>query len=64
MKQTSTLDNACGIIACLHAIFNNQDKVPVESDSILGKYLQDAQNKSPAERATALESNDGFKNKH
>ena len=42
MKQTSTLDNACGIIACLHAIFNNQDKVPVESDSILGKYLKDA----------------------
>ena len=64
MKQTKTLDNACGIIACLHAIFNNQDKVPVEADSILGKYFQDVQNMSPEERATALESNEGFKSKH
>ena len=64
MKQTGALDNACGIIACIHAIFNNQDKVSVEADSILGKYLQDVQNKSPEERATALESNEGFKSKH
>ena len=47
MKQTGALDNACGIIACIHAIFNNQEKVSVEADSILGKYLQDVQNKSP-----------------
>ncbi len=64
MKQTGTLDNACGIIACIHSIFNNQDKVSFEPDSILGKYFQDVQNKSPEERATALELNEGFKNKH
>ena len=23
MKQTNTLDNACGVIACIHAILNN-----------------------------------------
>ena len=23
MKQTSVLDNACGVIACIHAILNN-----------------------------------------
>ena len=23
MKQTSKLDNACGVIACLHTIYNN-----------------------------------------
>mmetsp|Transcript_13326 Transcript_13326/g.13110 ORF Transcript_13326/g.13110 Transcript_13326/m.13110 type:complete len:111 (-) Transcript_13326:292-624(-) len=27
MKQTGTLDNACGIIACIHAIFNNMGLV-------------------------------------
>ena len=30
MKQTSRLDNACGIIACLHAVYNNLDKVSIE----------------------------------
>lgn len=64
MKQTGTLDNACGIIACLHAIFNNPNQVEIEVDSILGKYLSDVQNKTPAERATALENNEGFKTKH
>jgi hypothetical protein len=23
MKQTKELDNACGVIACIHSIFNN-----------------------------------------
>ena len=29
MKQSGTLDNACGIIACIHAILNNisEDKI-------------------------------------
>ena len=27
MKQTGNLDNACGIIACLHAIYNNPTSI-------------------------------------
>lgn len=27
MKQTSKLDNACGVIACLHSIYNNQSHI-------------------------------------
>jgi len=38
MKQTSTLDNACGIIACIHAVFNNPDFVAVEENSILDEF--------------------------
>ena len=29
MKQTKKLDCACGIIACLHSVLNNLDKVAV-----------------------------------
>ena len=36
MKQSGTLDNACGIIACIHAAFNTG--VAIEADSILGRY--------------------------
>jgi len=38
MKQSGTLDNACGIIACLHAALNNLDKIELNNDSILGKF--------------------------
>ena len=38
MKQTGTLDNACGIIACLHAAINKSDQVTFMPDSILDKF--------------------------
>ena len=38
MKQSGTLDNACGIIACLHASLNRLDKIDLTPDSILDKY--------------------------
>ena len=38
MKQTGKLDNACGIIACLHAVLNNLDHVTLQPDSILDKF--------------------------
>jgi len=39
MDQTGTLDNACGVIACLHAIFNNlgDDKV-ILKDGVLKNF--------------------------
>jgi hypothetical protein len=37
MKQTNVLDNACGIIACLHSVMN-QDAVALEPDSVLANF--------------------------
>ena len=42
MKQTGTLDNACGIIACLHATLNNLEQVQITAGSVLDNYLQKA----------------------
>ena len=63
MKQTTELDNACGIIACLHTIYNNDD-VKIEDDSILGKYKASCESKTPMEKALILEKSDGFKKEH
>jgi ubiquitin carboxyl-terminal hydrolase L3 len=56
MDQTSKLDNACGVIACLHSIFNNS-QVVIAQDSALGKYLASVTGKTSAEKATILEVN-------
>ncbi len=55
MDQTHQLDNACGVIACLHSIFNSD--IELSSDSVLGKVLAETQNKSSAERASIIEAN-------
>ena len=38
MKQTKVLDNACGVIACLHAILNNVNKVGITQEGILDTF--------------------------
>lgn len=63
MHQSKVLDNACGIIACLHAVFNSP-VVSVDSSSVLGKYRQSTENSSPAETCTALEKNTEFQQIH
>ena len=60
MKQTGKLDNACGVIACIHSIFNNLDSFQLKPDSILDKFYKAAKPITPAERATALEENKDF----
>jgi hypothetical protein len=42
MKQTKKLDNACGLIACLHGIYNNLDKIELIPESILDRYFKSA----------------------
>ena len=64
MKQTGTLDNACGIIACIHAALNNTGKFQVADDTVLGKFSEACKEKTPEERATALENNEEFKEEH
>uniref|UniRef100_A0A7S4J079 Ubiquitin carboxyl-terminal hydrolase n=1 Tax=Odontella aurita TaxID=265563 RepID=A0A7S4J079_9STRA len=63
MDQTGSLDNACGIIACLHAIFNNSDSMLV-ADSVLENFLVSTKSQTPAERCKSLEKNNDFKNIH
>ena len=64
MKQTGTLDNACGVIACLHAIFNNMEMICLEEDKTLANYWKGVQGKTPEERASILEGFTSFQQKH
>merc|ERR1719265_501667 len=64
MKQTGVLDNACGIIACLHSVLNNLETVTVKPDTILNKYWNSAMNEDPAKRAALLEANEEFQKLH
>jgi ubiquitin carboxyl-terminal hydrolase L3 len=56
MDQTSKLDNACGVIACLHSIFNSA-QIEIAPDTALGKYLASVVGKTSAEKASYLEVN-------
>ena len=40
MSQSGVLDNACGVIACIHSIFNNvgAGKIVLAPDSLLAKH--------------------------
>jgi ubiquitin carboxyl-terminal hydrolase L3 len=60
MNQTGTLDNACGIIACLHAAFN-VETVTFNDNSILSRFKDLTANQSPEDRATTLMEFDDFK---
>lgn len=62
MNQSGTLDNACGIIACLHASLNAP--VDILPDSVLDKFQKENADKTPAERCMSLEENNGFKDIH
>jgi ubiquitin carboxyl-terminal hydrolase L3 len=65
MKQTDKLDNACGIIACLHALYNNPAVVSDLADgSILANHLTSVLGLSPEARAAALESNTAMQAVH
>lgn len=65
MKQTGTLDNACGIIACLHAIFNVKEvEAELDAGSILATFKEQVKTQTPAEKATSLENANEFKQVH
>jgi len=65
MKQTNSLDNACGVIACIHAALNTTDVVAtLPPESILGRFASETKDSSPMERCIALENNSDFKSTH
>jgi len=55
-KQEGKLDNACGVIACLHAVYNNLDRVNMEPNGVLQKFWDQVKDKSPKDRASDLEN--------
>ena len=65
MKQSGTLDNACGIIACIHAILNNlgEDKITLQ-EGTLASFHSACLGKTPEERAAILENYNEFKEVH
>ena len=66
MKQTRELDNACGVIAALHCVYNNQGagKVDLVPDSTLATFISQVESATPADKATALESFSAFKEQY
>lgn len=60
MKQTHVLDNACGVIACIHSVLNNLDKLSLTEGSVLDRYHKAVHGSTPEERAKALEGNSEF----
>jgi len=64
MKQTPILDNACGVIACLHAIFNNMELITLQEGKTLSNYLNKVLDKTPQERALILEESTDFQKQH
>ena len=64
MKQTNVLDNACGIIACLHSVLNNLNQIPLEEGSILQRFNKAAEGKTPEQKATLLEEIKDFQDVH
>ena len=64
MKQTGTLDNACGIIACLHACLNKTDLISLAPGSILHRFKTATEDMTPEDRATHLENATDFKTVH
>ena len=64
MLQTGSLDNACGIVAALHAIGNNPKNINIVENSILSQFYEKCKEKTPKERSEILENFQDFKKKH
>lgn len=63
MHQSKKLDNACGIIVCLQAIFNCS-AIEVDKSSLLGKFQQRTLKSTPQERCEELENDTDFQTIH
>ena len=66
MKQSGTLDNACGIIACVHGILNNlsAEKITLIDGKTLSNFHTACLEKSPEERAAYMETFTEFQQIH
>ena len=55
MLQCGNLDNACGLIACIHAVFNNLSHIKLLPGSPLDKFWTQSCKLNPKERADTLD---------
>ncbi|CAG9334524.1 unnamed protein product [Blepharisma stoltei] len=62
IKQVNTLDNACGLIASIHAILNSN--IEVAEGSILSELKEGVRDKSPEDAAAWLIHHEGLHNTH
>lgn len=62
LKQVDTLDNACGLIASIHAILNSG--IEVAEGSILSELREGIRDKSPEHAADWLIHHEGLHNTH
>ena len=62
MYQQGKLDNACGIIAALHAVGNN--KVAITPNSILDNFFNETKGKKPDEICKILQDHKEFQEEH
>lgn len=64
MHQTQTLDYACGVIACIHAVLNNLDSIDLDKESVFENFYAMSKNMTPYDKALNLETNKDFKIAH
>ena len=64
MKQSEELDYACGLIAAMHSIGNNLDKVDLPENSLLSNFFEASKNLSAVKRAELLCQNNDMKQVH
>jgi ubiquitin carboxyl-terminal hydrolase L3 len=64
MVQTEILDNACGLIAILHSIGNNQSSINLDKDTVLNKFFAKVKSLKSEEKSKELEDSEGIKGVH
>ncbi len=64
MKQTDELDYACGVIAAMHSIGNNIEKINLSENSLLKIFFENAKTLKPEKCAELLFTNNDMKKVH
>ena len=64
MLQNGKLDNACGVIAAIHSVGNNLDKIKLNENSILSSFFAENKDKSPEDISISLQNNTKFQDCH
>ena len=64
MKQSHALDNACGVIACIHAILNNLESITLTEGKPLKEFHELSKEDDAYQRAHKLEGFTAFQEEH